>query len=54
MTAAKPKPVDELRMNEAEFDRMMGAALRVKPEDAKKPKRRAKPKAASKKRRTAK
>ena len=37
MKAAHPKPVDELRMSEREFDRIMGQALGVKPEDVKRP-----------------
>lgn len=47
---AQPKPAEEMRMSRKEFDRIMGQALRVKPEDAKKPKRSAKTKAARKKR----
>lgn len=35
MTARQSKPADEMRMSEAEFDRIMGAALRVKPEAVK-------------------
>jgi hypothetical protein len=34
MTAAKAKPADVLRMSAAEFDRIMGKALQVKPEKA--------------------
>lgn len=30
----KKKPADELRMSSAEFDRIMGQALQVKPEAA--------------------
>jgi hypothetical protein len=36
MTAAKAKPADEPRMSAAEFDRIMGKALHVKPEGARK------------------
>jgi hypothetical protein len=39
MKAGQSKPTDELRMSRKEFDRIMGQALRVKPEDVKKPKR---------------
>lgn len=38
MKAAQPKPADDLRMSAKEFDRIMGQALRVKPEDDKKTK----------------
>jgi hypothetical protein len=51
--SAKPTD-DEMRMSGKEFDRIMGLALRVKPEDVKKPKRRAKAKVAGKKRAAAK
>ena len=50
MKARQPKPADELRMSSAEFDRIMGRALQVKPEGAQKPKRATKAKAARKKR----
>ncbi|MGH6847791.1 MAG: hypothetical protein ACREC0_10225 [Methylocella sp.] len=50
MKAEQPKPADELRMSGKEFDRIMGHALRVKPEDAKKLKRATKTKTARKKR----
>jgi hypothetical protein len=51
MTTAKTTPPDELRMSSKEFDRIMGRALQVKPEEAKKPRRetKAKPKATNKK-----
>jgi hypothetical protein len=49
MIATKATAADELRMSGKEFDRIMGQALRVKPEDAKMPKRRAKTKATTKK-----
>lgn len=39
MTARQSKPVGELRMSAAEFDRIMGLALRVKPEATKAKKR---------------
>jgi hypothetical protein len=35
MTAGQAKPAEELRMDHDEFDRIMGKALRVKPEVAK-------------------
>lgn len=54
MKAAQPKAVGELRMSAAEFDRIMGRALQVKPEDTKKSKRPAKTKTARKKRSAAK
>lgn len=38
MKAGQAKPADELRMSSAEFDRIMGQALQVKPK-AQKPKR---------------
>jgi hypothetical protein len=41
MKAGQPKPADDLRMSGAEFDRIMGQALRVKPEGRKKPKKKA-------------
>lgn len=47
MTAAKTDSND-LRMSATEFDRIMGKALQVKPEQSNKPKQ-AKPKMASKK-----
>ena len=31
MKAGQPKPADDLRMSSAEFDRIMGQALQVKP-----------------------
>ena len=31
MKAGQPKPADEMRMSSAEFDRIMGHALQVKP-----------------------
>jgi len=40
MKAGKSKPTDDLRMSSKEFDRIMGQALRVKPEAADKAKRR--------------
>jgi hypothetical protein len=40
MNASKKKEDDDLRMSSAEFDRIMGHALQVKPEEAKKLKRR--------------
>lgn len=43
MKSAQPKPNDELRMSAKEFDRIMGQALKVKPE-AEKPKGTAKAK----------
>lgn len=46
MKARQPKSADEIRMSAAEFDRLMGLALRVKPEATKKP---AKPKRARRK-----
>ena len=49
MKAGQPKPADEMRMSGKEFDRIMGRALRAKPEDAKKLKRSAKTKTARKK-----
>jgi hypothetical protein len=42
------KPADELRMSSKEFDRIMGQALQVKPEEVKKSKR-SKPEATNKK-----
>lgn len=54
MKAGQPKPTDELRMSSKEFDRIMGQALKVKPEGTHKPKRSVKPKTASKKRSTGK
>jgi hypothetical protein len=50
MNAGQPKPADEMRMSAKEFDRIMGQALQVRPEDAKKPKRAKKAKTAPKKR----
>ena len=41
---AKKKPAEEMRMSSAEFDRIMGQALQVKPEPGK-PKAVKKPKA---------
>ena len=35
MNAAKKKPTEDLRLSSAEFDRIMGRALQVKPEAAK-------------------
>jgi hypothetical protein len=35
MNAAQKKPIEELRMSGAEFDRIMGHALQVKPEPPK-------------------
>jgi histidinol dehydrogenase len=49
MTAVKATGMDELRMSGKEFDRIMSQALRVKPEDAKKPKRSIKAKTTRKK-----
>jgi hypothetical protein len=43
MTAGNAKPADELRMNAEEFDRIMGKALQVKPEERHKAKPQAKP-----------
>lgn len=54
MKAGQPKPADELRMSGKEFDRIMGKALQVKPENTKKPKRSSKPKTAPKRRAAAK
>lgn len=48
MKAGQPKPADELRMSSAEFDRIMGQVLQVKPEESKRAKR-PKPKAKNKK-----
>jgi rRNA processing protein Gar1 len=48
MKTVQKKPVEELRMSSAEFDRIMGQALQVKPEEVKKSKR-PKPKAKNKK-----
>jgi hypothetical protein len=50
MKAVQKKPVEELRMSSAEFDRIMGQALQVKPETApaKKTKKKAKKKKAKK------
>jgi hypothetical protein len=50
MTAAKTTAPDDLRMSGKEFGRIMGRALRVKPEKADKPERVAKVKAPRKKR----
>jgi hypothetical protein len=47
MKATQTKPVGKLHMSEAEFEGMMSAALRVKPEGAKKPKRQTKMKTSS-------
>ena len=41
MNAAQKKPVEELRMSEADFDRIMGQALQVKPEKSPKKPRKA-------------
>lgn len=41
MKSGRPKPADEMRMSSAEFDRIMGQALQVKPK-AQKSKRAAK------------
>ena len=49
MKAGPPKPADEFRMSSKEFDRIMGQALRVKPEKTQKPKQPAEAKAARKK-----
>ncbi|MDP2409987.1 MAG: hypothetical protein Q8M26_06845 [Pseudolabrys sp.] len=35
MKSAQKKPAEELRMSSAEFDRIMGQALQVKPEASK-------------------
>lgn len=50
MKATQKKPTEEMRMSSAEFDRIMGRALQVKPESAKpsKTKKRATKKAAKK------
>ena len=40
MTEPKAKAVDDMRMSAGEFDRIMGKALQVKPETAKKAKAR--------------
>jgi hypothetical protein len=50
MKSAQKKPADELRMSSADFDRIMGKALQVKPEIArpKKAKKAAKKKTAKK------
>lgn len=48
MKAAQSKPSDELSMSAKEFDRIMGQALKVKPEDVKKQKPAAKTKAGKK------
>jgi hypothetical protein len=50
MKAAQKKPAQDLRMSSAEFDRIMGKALQVKPEAArsKKAKKPAKKKPAKK------
>jgi hypothetical protein len=50
MKAGQPRPGDELRMSGKEFDRIMGQALRVKPEKAQKQERITKIKAPRKKR----
>jgi len=50
MKAGPPKPSDEMRMSSKDFDRIMGQALRVRPEKTQKPKQRAKTKVARKKR----
>jgi hypothetical protein len=34
MKIGQPKPADELRMSSKEFDRIMGRALRVRPQEA--------------------
>jgi hypothetical protein len=39
MKAGQSRPADEMRMSGKEFDRIMRQALRIKPEDAQKPKR---------------
>jgi hypothetical protein len=50
MKTVQKKPVEEFRMSSADFDRIMGRALQVKPEAAKsKSKRSAKAKASKKK-----
>lgn len=49
MTAPKTAPDDDLRMSSKEFDRIMGQALRAKPEDGKKAKTSGKSKKARKK-----
>ena len=38
MKAKQAKPIGDLRMSAEEFDRIMGKALQVKPEDAPKAK----------------
>ena len=50
MKAGQSKPADEMRMSGKEFDRIMGQALRVKPEGGKKAKGPTKTKRAAKKR----
>ena len=50
MTEPKTTEPDDMRMSAGDFDRIMGKALQVKPETAKKPKAK-KAKAAKKKRR---
>ncbi len=39
MTAGKPKADEVMRLSSVEFDRIMGQALKVRPEEAKKQKR---------------
>ena len=48
MKAGPPKPSDEMRMSSKDFDKIMGQALRVRPEKTQKPKRPAKAKVARK------
>lgn len=50
MTAPKTASGDDLRMSSKEFDRIMGKALQVKPEDDRKAKASAKSKKARTKR----
>jgi uncharacterized Zn finger protein len=50
MTASKQTAPGDFQMSIKEFDRIMGQALRVKAEETKKPKRRIKAKAQTKKR----
>jgi hypothetical protein len=49
MKAGRTKPSDEMRMSSKDFDRIMSQALRVRPEEAQKPKPATKTKAARKK-----
>lgn len=39
MKTTQPKPTDEMKMSSAVFDRIMGQALQIKPEETQKPKR---------------